>query len=138
MTIEAGAKLEGRVTGIAPFGAFVELAEGVTGLVHISEIADVYVRDIREHLKINDIVKVKVLHVGQDGKISLSIRQASERPAEQRGSRERGGRPYGRTNAAGLSFEDKMSRFLKDSEERISSLRKNTESKRGGRGSRRF
>ncbi|OUN00517.1 MAG: RNA-binding protein S1 [Paenibacillaceae bacterium ZCTH02-B3] len=137
MTIEAGAKLEGRVTGIAHFGAFVELAEGVTGLVHISEIADVYVRDIREHLKINDIVTVKVLQVGKDGKISLSIRQASERPAEQRGFRERGGRPYGRANAAGLSFEDKMSRFLKDSEERISSLRKNTESKRGGRGGRR-
>jgi len=137
MAIEVGAKLEGRVTGITHFGAFVELAGGVTGLVHISEVADTYVRDIREHLKINDIVTVKVLHMDKNGKISLSIRQASDKPAEHRGGRDRGGRPYGKANAARLSFEDKMSRFLRDSEERISSLRKNTESKRGGRGGRR-
>lgn len=137
MAIEVGSKLEGRVSGITHFGAFVDLADGVTGLVHISEIADTYVRDIHDHLKINDIVTVKVIHVDKNGKIGLSIRQAVDRPPEQRGFRDRGGRPFGKSAASRSSFEEKMSRFLRDSEERISSLRKSTESKRGGRGGRR-
>ncbi|OXS54662.1 RNA-binding protein S1 [Cohnella sp. CIP 111063] len=146
MAIEVGTKLEGKVTGITHFGAFVDLTGGVTGLVHISEIADSYVKDVHEHLKINDMVKVKVINVDKDGKIGLSIRQAVDKPPEQqysqqtqqRGPRERGGRPskpggFGRSP----SFDDKLSRFLKDSEERISTLKKSTESKRGGRGGRR-
>ncbi|MCE5172397.1 S1 domain-containing RNA-binding protein [Paenibacillus profundus] len=164
MTIEVGTKLEGKVTGITHFGAFVDLSGGVTGLVHISEIADNYVKDVNDHLKIDDIVTVKVINVDKDGKIGLSIKQTIDKPAsEQRpprgprpdrpdrpgprpdrpgrdggrygqGNRDRGGRKS--PNFA--SFEDKMSRFLKDSEERISSLKKNTESKRGGRGARRM
>lgn len=144
MAIEVGAKLEGRVTGITHFGAFVDLQNGVTGLVHISEVADSYVKDIHDHLKINDVVTVKVIHVDPNGKVGLSIRQAIDKPPESqpspRGFRgERGSRPFrGAGNASSWSsFEDKMSRFLKDSEERISSLKKNTESKRGGRGGRR-
>jgi S1 RNA binding domain protein len=144
MAIEVGAKLEGRVTGITHFGAFVDLQNGVTGLVHISEVADSYVKDINEHLKINDVVTVKVIHVDPNGKIGLSIRQAIDKPPElqpyPRGPRgDRGSRPYkgGGSSSSWSSFEDKMSRFLKDSEERISSLKKNTESKRGGRGGRR-
>ncbi len=146
MAIEVGTKLEGKVTGITHFGAFVDLTGGVTGLVHISEIADSYVKDVHEHLKINDMVKVKVINVDKDGKIGLSIRQAVDKPPEQqysqqsqqRGPRDRGGRPskpggFGRSP----SFDDKLSRFLKDSEERMSSLKKSTESKRGGRGGRR-
>ncbi|BFH71748.1 MAG: S1 domain-containing RNA-binding protein [Paenibacillus dendritiformis] len=153
MTIEVGTKLQGKVTGITHFGAFVDLSGGVTGLVHISEIADNYVKDVNDHLKIDDIVTVKVINVDKDGKIGLSIKQTVDKPAsEQRpprgprqdrprdgggrggfGNRDRGGR---KPNFA--SFEDKMSRFLKDSEERISSLKKNTESKRGGRGARRM
>jgi S1 RNA binding domain protein len=149
MTIEVGTKLEGKVTGITHFGAFVDLSKGVTGLVHISEIADDYVRDVHDHLKIDDIVTVKVIHVDKDGKIGLSIKQAVDKPAEARPARsdnrerggyrdrsDRGGRSF-KSPASNASFEDKMSRFLKDSEERISSLRKNTESKRGGRGARR-
>jgi S1 RNA binding domain protein len=158
MAIEVGSKLEGKVTGITHFGAFVELEGGVTGLVHISEIADNYVKDVNDHLKLNDIVTVKVINVDKDGKIGLSIKQTIERPPEAArperfgsggprgggfgGSRgERGPRGGGRGDRGGaprsLSFEDKMSRFLKDSEERISSLKKNTEGKRGGRGARR-
>ncbi|MFB9273942.1 S1 domain-containing RNA-binding protein [Cohnella cellulosilytica] len=146
MAIEVGTKLEGKVTGITHFGAFVDLTGGVTGLVHISEIADSYVKDVHEHLKINDMVKVKVINVDKDGKIGLSIRQAVDKPPEQqysqqtqqRGPRDRGGRPskpggFGRSP----SFDDKLSRFLKDSEERMSTLKKSTESKRGGRGGRR-
>lgn len=140
MTIELGAKLEGKVTGITHFGAFVDLSGGVTGLVHISEIADNYVKDVNDHLKIGDVVTVKVINVDKDGKIGLSIRKAVDKPASPERSGgfrdDRGGRPknagYGKS-----SFEEKMSRFLKDSEERISSLKKNTESKRGGRGGRR-
>lgn len=146
MAIEVGTKLEGKVTGITHFGAFVDLTGGVTGLVHISEIADSYVKDVHEHLKINDMVKVKVINVDKDGKIGLSIRQAVDKPPEQmsqypqRGPRERGGggRPFNKSGPVrSASFDDKLSRFLKDSEERISNLKKSTESKRGGRGGRR-
>ncbi|MFC5704225.1 S1 domain-containing RNA-binding protein [Cohnella faecalis] len=143
MAIEVGTKLEGKVTGITHFGAFVDLSGGVTGLVHISEIADSYVKDVNEHLKIADVVTVKVINVDKDGKIGLSIRQAVDKPPEQqqqqqqnRGPRDRGGRPF-KPGPGRATFEDKVSRFLKDSEERISNLKKSTESKRGGRGGRR-
>ena len=76
MSIEVGSKLQGKVTGITNFGAFVELPNGSTGLVHISEVADNYVKDINEHLKVGDMVEVKVMNVGTDGKIGLSIRKA--------------------------------------------------------------
>lgn len=164
MAIEVGTKLEGKVTGITHFGAFVDLSGGVTGLVHISEIADNYVKDVNDHLKINDVVTVKVINVDKDGKIGLSIKQSVDKPAEtsrpprtprpERPSggrdgdrpsggggggfnRERGGRSF-KPPAGKASFEDKVSRFLKDSEERISSLKKNTEGKRGGRGAKRM
>ena len=166
MSIEVGSKLQGKVTGITHFGAFVELPGGSTGLVHISEVADNYVKDINEILKVGDEVLVKVVNVEKDGKIGLSIRKAVDRPAApERPSRpsrpersdrpdrpsrpfnsQRPSRPQGggggrgpRPNQArpSLTFEDKMSRFLKDSEERISTLKRQTESKRGGRGARR-
>lgn len=166
MSIEVGTKLEGKVTGITHFGAFVELSGGVTGLVHISEIADNYVKDVKDHLKLEDVVTVKVINVDKDGKIGLSIKQAVDKPVEVRPARterqgsfqrgdgqkdhrsgggdrggfnrgqNRGGRSFN-PPAGKITFEDKMSRFLKDSEERISSLKKNTESKRGGRGAKR-
>jgi S1 RNA binding domain protein len=144
MSIEVGSKLEGKVTGITHFGAFVLLPGGSTGLVHISEIADTYVKDIHDHLKVNDMVRVKVLSVDKDGKIGLSIRQAKEQSeAPHGGSPDRGGdrerrSPRHARNDRGsrLSFEDKMNRFLKDSEERLAAL-KRSESKRGGRGGRR-
>jgi S1 RNA binding domain protein len=167
MSIEVGTKLEGKVTGITHFGAFVDLSGGVTGLVHISEIADNYVKDVNDHLKIEDVVTVKVINVDKDGKIGLSIRQAVDKPVSERpvrperppgpprsgsgggfprgegggfrGGGDRGGnrnfKPAGGVVKA--TFEDKVSRFLKDSEERISNLKKSTESKRGGRGGRR-
>lgn len=127
MSIEVGSKLSGKVTGITHFGAFVELPGGVTGLVHISEVDDQYVKDIHEFLKINDIVTVKVLNVDKSGKIGLSIRQAKPKPTPDPETR----------RAMDRNFEEKLSRFLKDSEERLTSLRRSTESKRGGRGSRR-
>lgn len=91
MAIEVGAKLQGKVTGITHFGAFVELPEGGTGLVHISEIADNYVKDVNDHLKLSDIVTVKVINVDKDGKIGLSIKQTIDKPvSEQRPPRSGG------------------------------------------------
>ncbi|MBU9710175.1 S1 domain-containing RNA-binding protein [Evansella tamaricis] len=137
MSIEVGSKLQGKVTGITNFGAFVELPGGTTGLVHISEVADNYVKDINEFLKVGDEVEVKVLNVESDGKIGLSIRKAKEAPPSERRPQKRGSRNNNTGNRPqrAVSFEDKMSRFLKDSEERLASLKRNTESKRGGRSS---
>lgn len=141
MSIEVGSKLQGKVTGITHFGAFVELADGSTGLVHISEVADSYVKDINDYLKIGDEVKVKVINVEKDGKIGLSIKKAVEKPekghrGDSRGYRTRPGKS-GNHRSVDESFELKMAKFLKESEERLSSLRRHTESKRGGRGARR-
>ena len=76
MTLMAGNIVEGTVVNITNFGAFIEV-EGKTGLVHISEVADSYVKDIKEHLKEQDKVKVKVISIDDNGKISLSIKQAN-------------------------------------------------------------
>ncbi|MGD6898188.1 S1 domain-containing RNA-binding protein [Bacillus infantis] len=155
MSIEVGSKLQGKVTGITNFGAFVELPEGSTGLVHISEVADNYVKDINDHLKVGDQVEVKVINVEKDGKIGLSIKKAIDRP-ERPARPERADRPERRDSRGGYSgsqrprhgrsndsrpprenFESKMAKFLKDSEDRLASLKRNTESKRGGRGAKR-
>ena len=82
MTVEIGSKVQGKVTGITKFGAFVELPEGKTGLVHISEVADSYVKDVNDHLKVGDQVEVKVLSE-KEGKISLSIKQTIDKPQGQ-------------------------------------------------------
>ena len=142
MSIEVGSKLEGKVTGITNFGAFVQLPSGQTGLVHISEVADNYVKDINEHLKVGDEVEVKVMNVEADGKIGLSIRKAKpqperpERPERAPRPRRDNNRPSDRHQPK-ENFEQKMARFLKDSDERLTTLKRATESKRGGRGARR-
>lgn len=139
MSIEVGSKLQGKVTGITNFGAFVELSEGSTGLVHISEVADNYVKDINDHLKIGDEVVVKVINVEKDGKIGLSIKKAMDRPekeARNSSQRHRHGKSLDNRHS-NENFEAKIARFLKDSEDRLASLKRHTESKRGGRGARR-
>ena len=142
MSFEVGNVVDGVVTGITNFGAFVDLPDGNVGLVHISEVADEYVRDVRDFLQENDKVKVKVLGVDGKGKVALSIKQAVEKkeppPVPRPSARPLGGgfKRGGRYNTS-PSFEDKLSRFLKDSDERLTDLRRKTDSKRGGRGSRR-
>ncbi|MDD4602078.1 MAG: S1 domain-containing RNA-binding protein [Negativicutes bacterium] len=138
MSIEVGSVVEGIVTGITNFGAFVELPGGKVGLIHISEVADVYVRDVKDFLKEQDKVKVKVLSVDERGKIGLSIKQLqapspspSPSPSPRRTYSNDNRRPN-RSNT--LTFEDKLNKFMKDSDERLSDLKRNTESKRGGRG----
>ncbi len=133
--------VEGTVTGITHFGAFVALPNGKTGLVHISEVADTYVRDINDFLHEQDPVRVKVLSMDDRGKVALSIRQANPNAASgpRGGSGGGGGRRPRNSSGGGRggapSFEDKLSRFMKDSESRLSDLRKSNDSKRGGRGS---
>ncbi|GAB3055465.1 S1 domain-containing RNA-binding protein [Salinicoccus sesuvii] len=124
MSVEVGSKVKGKVTGIKNFGAFVELPGGKTGLVHISEVADQYVEDINEHLSVGEEVEVKVLTVGDDGKISLSIKKAKEQKPK----------PKPRKEPSPEDFEKKLSSFLKDSEDRMSTIKRQAESRRGGRG----
>jgi S1 RNA binding domain protein len=129
MTLKAGNIIEGTVINITNFGAFVDV-EGKTGLVHISEVADTFVKDIRQHIKEQDKVKVKVISVDENGKISLSIKQAmiqkkSVKPVEIDWATEKG-------KHNGANFEDIMSKFLKDSEERMQDVKKNQESKSRG------
>ncbi|OWZ82697.1 S1 RNA-binding domain-containing protein [Natranaerobius trueperi] len=116
MSVKVGQTVEGVVTGITNFGAFVELPGGETGLVHISEVADTYVKDIRKFVKEDEQVRVKILSVDGD-KIGLSLRRVKENKEKL------------------VSFEDKMAKFLKESDERQRDLRKNTEAKRGNRDS---
>lgn len=148
MSFEVGSKVQGKVTGITNFGAFVELPEGSTGLVHISEVADSYVKDVNDHLKIGDQIEVKVISE-KDGKIALSIKKAIDRPEGQTSSYSQRPQRQGRVDSRSKdfrskgnfkpkeNFEDKMAKFLKTSEENLSTLKRNTGAKQGGRGGRR-
>ena len=146
MSLEVGAIVEGEVTGITNFGAFVQLPEGKVGLIHISEVSNVYVKDVHEFLKEHDKVKVKVLSIDARGKIGLSIKQAMppappqpkpQRPQNENRERRGDMRPQNARSMQPLSFEDKLSKFLKDSDDRMFDLKRKTDSKRGGRGAKR-
>ena len=148
MSLEVGAIVEGEVTGITNFGAFVQLPEGKVGLIHISEVSNVYVKDVHDFLKEHDKVKVKVLSIDERGKIGLSIKQLTapapaapqpktQRPQNENRERRAGARTQAARPVSPLTFEDKLSKFLKDSDDRMLDLKRNTESKRGGRGARR-
>ena len=135
MSLEVGAIVEGEVTGITNFGAFVQLPEGKVGLIHISEVSNVYVKDVHDFLKEKDKVKVKVLSIDERGKIGLSIKQLTPPPpAPPKPHRPVSHERRAPKVAPPVSFEDKLSRFLKDSDDRLLDLKRNTESKRGGRG----
>ncbi len=137
MQLEVGSIVDGKVTGITNFGAFVQLGDGKTGLVHISEIALEYVKDIHDHIKVNDEVKVKVVSVAPNGKISLSIKKVLEMEKAAKASRPADVETFQKPVSNDLSFEDKMSRFKMDSDERMQDLKRSFESKRGGFGGRR-
>ena len=131
--LQVGMVLEGKVTGITKFGAFVALPEGKSGLVHISEIANTFVNDVHDYVQDGQTVKVKVISIADDGKINLSIKKAEAPEAAPRPSRPT--RPYsqpqqryagarapmpranGPTNDA--SFEDKLKHFMQESDSRM-------------------
>lgn len=126
MEYTPGMIVEGTVKSIAAFGAFVQLPEGRTGLVHISEVASTYVSDIRQHLTEGQTVRVKVLTVGDNGKLSLSIKQAEPRPERPKRPQARSPRPDGfvqPVRSEPESFEDKLKQFMADSNSKISGVR---------------
>ncbi len=139
MALEVGACVEGKVTGITKFGAFVDLGDGKTGMVHISEVAPTYVKEIRDHITENQTVKVKILSIGEDGKISLSIKKAMDPPARINRSVPRHvspGRPGGfewhASRNENSSFEEMMSRFKQTSDEKMLDLKRSLDGKHGG------
>ena len=150
MQSKAGEIYEGKITGITNFGAFVKLENGDTGMVHISEVAPVFVKDITSFLSEGQDVKVKVLAIGENNKISLSIKQAqtqTQAPQKEAQSYQTKNaprpaadqprpayKPRPQQTAGPMSFEDMMAKFKADSEEKISALKRNNE---GGRPNRR-
>lgn len=135
MGLEVGSILEGRVSAITGFGAFVALPEGKSGLVHISEIANSYVSDVHEHLQLGQTVKVRVLGVSPEGKIKLSIKRAREdAPAPRRGPVPGSGQGAGRQARAAADppggdrdFEDRLKKFMQESDSRIADTRRHSE-----------
>lgn len=130
MQLTVGEILEGKVSGITKFGAFVSLPDGQSGLVHISEIANSYVNDVNDHVSVGQTVKVKVIGIN-DGKINLSIKKAelmqrperSERPKAQqrRENPKRENSARGEVNGPtdDTNFEDKLRKFMQESDSRI-------------------
>lgn len=137
MSLSVGDIVEGTVTGITKFGAFVELPDGRTGLVHISEVADTYVENVQDYVQVNDKVNVKILSFADDGKkIGLSIRQAlsdEERQAALEEAKARRGGAAGKARRA-QSFEEMLQKFKKESERKQSDLRKSVSKRNRGRG----
>ncbi|MCH5193944.1 MAG: S1 RNA-binding domain-containing protein [Oscillospiraceae bacterium] len=159
MQPEVGKIYEGKVTSITKFGAFVELEPGVTGMVHISEVANTFVNEIKDHLAEGQEVKVKVLSVSEEGKISLSIKKAEENPGRDRkqgsGKGSGGGNSSGKYGGNGknsgngkqggngkpgqqekvpqtpeAAFEDMLNKFKQSSDERMGDLKKVIDNKR--------
>ncbi|MFC2947137.1 S1 domain-containing post-transcriptional regulator GSP13 [Virgibacillus sediminis] len=114
---ESGQIIEGKVTGIQPYGAFVALDEEVQGLVHISEITHGYVKDINEHLSVGEEVKVKVLNVDEEkNKVSLSIRATEEAPKKPAGNPRNNSPKQQDNDTAGFNtLKDKLQEWIDQS-----------------------
>ncbi|MCI8436197.1 MAG: S1 RNA-binding domain-containing protein [Lawsonibacter sp.] len=153
MELAVGAIVDGKVTGITKFGAFVALPEGKSGLVHISEIAYSYVNEVSDHLHEGQEVKVKIIGIDQVKRINLSIKQVEpppqRAPRQGGGSRQGGGgrpprqggggsRPMGFVHQAPkepTDFEDRLKQFMQSSDSKLSELRyieKKGGNRRGG------
>lgn len=135
MELTVGAILEGTVKTITNFGAFVALPENKTGLVHISEVANTYVSDIRQHLTEGQSVKVQVISL-DNGKINLSIKRLEAKPQREnapkgnfRSGNSQSGRPArapmppAAPKTADQLFEEKLKAFMSESDSKISSIR---------------
>ena len=139
MELTVGEGLEGKVTGITKFGAFVLLPGGKSGLVHISEVANAFVSDVHDHVQIGQTLKVKVLSVSEEGKINLSMKRVQEaepqaRPAGEFRPRraESAPRPEVRSSepvpqaqqtSGNQDFEDRLKKFMQESDSRIAANR---------------
>jgi len=148
MDYEIGSIVTGKVTGITKFGVFVALGNGKSGMVHISEVAPVFVKEIRDFVTDNQEVTVKIVSIDENGRIALSIKQAlTENPqttvrkrfnSQRREPQKPQTGPYipaefdwGRNNSESLSFEDKLTKFKQDSDEKMLALKRCVEGKRG-------
>ena len=152
-TIKIGSIIEGRITGITKYGAFVTINRQLGGMVHISEISQGFVKDVNEHLKLNQIIKAVVIAVNDDGKLALSIKRAlkdtddktdkadkidkiekSEKSGEFSKNPEEyfshNHRRHSKNTGNTVNFEDMMSRFKNDSDEKFSDLKKSLNSKK--------
>ncbi len=156
MELGVGTIVDGKVTGITKFGAFVALPEGKSGLVHISEIAYSYVNEVSDHLHEGQEVRVKIIGIDQAKRINLSIKQVEpppQRAPRQGGPRQGGGsrpprqgggssRPMGFVHQAPkepTDFEDRLKQFMQSSDSKLSELRyieKKGGNRRGGGGRR--
>ncbi|KGF10664.1 General stress protein 13 [Urinicoccus massiliensis] len=130
MSVKVNEIVEGVVTGITNFGAFVQIDEETSGLVHISEISDEYVEKTSDFLERGQKVKVKVVNIDKDGKIGLSIKKAqppksNNKPVDINWLK--------KDSQKDLSFEDKMAKFLKESNEKIESVRQRNNSRGNGK-----
>ena len=145
MAVETGEIVQGTVVRLFPYGVLVRLDDGSTGLVHISEIDQNYVRDVADYFQVNDPVTVRVLASGERGRIELSVKQALAEgetlpqrapdaegapPREVRAPESRDSGPRRESRA---SFEEKMKEFTANSSERLGDLKRNIENKRGGK-----
>lgn len=138
MDVEVGAIVEGKVSGITNFGVFVDIG-GATGMVHISEVAKNYVKDLKEYVHMGQAVMVKIISISPEGKIGLSMKQA-EAPVQREERRpKRESAPVSRgadsfefrpRQQESLSFEDMLNRFKQTSDEKIGSMKKGTENRR--------
>jgi S1 RNA binding domain protein len=122
MPVEVGQVLKGKVTGVKKFGAFIKLPDGSTGLCHISEISQSFIKDVDTHIEVNQEVNVKVIGIGKDGKVNLSIKQTEERVAP----------PQSRAPRKEMvkDFDSLVSDFLKTSDEKLKTIKSN-KSRRG-------
>ena len=125
MGLEIGNICKGKITSITKYGAFVSLEAGKSGMVHISEISHTYVNDINEHLQVGQEVKVKVIGIDENGRISLSIRKAEPKP--ERTQQSAPPKPQAPRPQAELSFEDKLKQFMQDSDSKISGIKQYSE-----------
>ena len=132
MDLSVGAILEGKVKSITNFGAFIALPENKTGMVHISEVANAYVSDIRQYLTEGQDVRVMVIAADPGGKINLSIKRLEPKPAQQSqtgGQRSRPPRakaaptPPPAPKTGDQLFEERLKQFMSESDSKISSLR---------------
>lgn len=143
MQLEIGNIYEGKVKSITQYGAFVDINGGGTGMVHISEVANTFVSDIKDHLTENQDVRVKVIGINEQGKVSLSIKKTLENQQEKPQQRQRRQNdsprranvwePKKQPPMSELSFEDMLTRFKQNSEERMCDLKRSTDRKNGTR-----
>lgn len=147
MQVTVGEILDGKVAKVTNYGAFVDLQGGGSGMIHISEVANTYVKDINNYLKVGDEVKVKVIGINPENKVSLSIKETMElAPAQAEAPPPRSPRPQGQSRppaaprsfnrpaaipSTGDSFEDMMNRYKKSSDDRMGDLKKIMDTRRG-------